>query len=174
MYQRLKKKLELRLFRRKLFKQNKSVIKGGEFAMLNKIKIGRYCYVGPGAVWNAIGGITLEDGVIIGPRSFLWTENHNHRNRDTVPYGGANLPGPVHIGKAVWIGADVRITPGVTIGQAAVVALGAVVVSDVEPFTVVGGNPAKKIGIREDIEHLQHLIEGECYYMKSKLEAAGS
>lgn len=139
---------------------------------LNDLEIGRYCYVGPGAYWNTIGGIKLEDGVIIGPRSFLWTENHDHRNRDTVPYGGANLPGPIRIEKAVWISTDVRIAPGMTIGRGAVVALGAVVVRDVEPFTVVSGNPAKKIGERDDPEQVQKLIDDERYYMKRKLEAA--
>ena len=52
---------------------------------------------------------------------------------------------PVHIGKNVWIGAGASVMPGVTVGDNAVIAGGAVVIKDVEPDTVVGGNPAKVI-----------------------------
>ena len=52
---------------------------------------------------------------------------------------------PVHIGKKAWIGAGATILPGVTVGENAVVAAGAVVTKDVAPNTIVGGNPAKFI-----------------------------
>ena len=52
---------------------------------------------------------------------------------------------PVHIGKDAWIGAGATILPGVTVGDNAVVAAGAVVTKDVAPNTIVGGNPAKVI-----------------------------
>ena len=52
---------------------------------------------------------------------------------------------PVRIGRNAWIGAGATILPGVTIGDNAVVAAGAVVTKDVEPNTIVGGNPAKFI-----------------------------
>jgi len=52
---------------------------------------------------------------------------------------------PIHIGKNVWIGANATVLAGVTIGDAVVVAAGAVVTKDVQPNTVVGGVPAKLI-----------------------------
>ena len=52
---------------------------------------------------------------------------------------------PIHIGKNVWIGANATVLAGVTIGDAVVVAAGAVVKKDVQPNTVVGGVPAKLI-----------------------------
>lgn len=52
---------------------------------------------------------------------------------------------PIHIGANAWVAAWSTILPGVTIGEGAVVAAGAVVTKDVEPWTVVGGNPAKFI-----------------------------
>ncbi len=58
-------------------------------------------------------------------------------------------PMPVHIGKRVWLGANVTILPGVTIGNGAIIAAGAVVTKDVKENTVVAGVPAKYI---RDIE----------------------
>ena len=55
------------------------------------------------------------------------------------------LPAPIHIGKRVWIGSNATVLPGVTIGDGAVVAAGAVVTRDVPANTVVGGVPAKVI-----------------------------
>ena len=52
---------------------------------------------------------------------------------------------PVHIGRNAWIGAGATILPGVTVGENAVVAASAVVTRDVEPNTIVGGNPARLI-----------------------------
>ena len=58
--------------------------------------------------------------------------------------------GEVHIGNRVWIGYRSLIMPGVTIGEGAVVAAGAVVTKDVKPYTVVAGVPAKPISSRTD------------------------
>lgn len=52
---------------------------------------------------------------------------------------------PIHIGRNVWIGANAVVLPGVSIGDGAVVAAGAVVTKDVPPCTIVGGVPAKKL-----------------------------
>jgi acetyltransferase-like isoleucine patch superfamily enzyme len=59
---------------------------------------------------------------------------------------------PVHIGAWADIGTNATILPGVTIGKGAIVGAGAVVVSDVEPFSVVAGVPAKFIRWREDCD----------------------
>lgn len=55
------------------------------------------------------------------------------------------FPAPIHIGRNVWIGANATVLPGVTIGDHAVIAAGAVVTKDVPANTVVGGVPAKVI-----------------------------
>ena len=85
------------------------------------------------------GGITIEDNVQIGPEVTMVTTNHDFNDRYTLICKG------IHIKKNVWIGARAVILPGVTIGENAVIAGGAVVTKDVEPNTVVGGNPAKVI-----------------------------
>ena len=87
------------------------------------------------------GGITIGDGTMIGHNVVLATINHAlepEKNR-------RNSYAPITIGKHVWIGSNAAILPGVTIGDWAVVAAGAVVTKDVPPLTVVGGVPAKFI-----------------------------
>ncbi len=87
------------------------------------------------------GGITIDDGALIGHNVVLATLNH-----DPNPAARRDMhPRPIHIGKNVWIGAGAVILPGVTVGDNAIVAAGAVVSRDVEPGTVVAGVPARKI-----------------------------
>nr|WP_200389622.1 DapH/DapD/GlmU-related protein [Thiocapsa imhoffii] len=61
----------------------------------------------------------------------------------------ANIANPIRIGNDVWIGAHAAILSGVTIGEGAIVAAGAVVRQDVDPYTIVGGVPAKVLGERQ-------------------------
>jgi virginiamycin A acetyltransferase len=67
--------------------------------------------------------------------------------------------GPLRIGHAVWVGAHAQILPGVSVGNGAVVAGGAVVTKDVEPFTIVAGNPANPIRKRFCDEVIDELEE---------------
>ena len=98
-------------------------------------------FINSGCHFQDQGGITIDDGVLIGHNAVLATLNHNQdpEKRDNL------LPAPIHIGRKVWLGANVTVLPGVTIGDNAIVAAGAVVTKDVEPNTVVGGVPAKII-----------------------------
>ena len=88
-----------------------------------------------------MGGITIEDDVLIGPKVNLITENHPLDPGDRK----ALLTKPIIIKRNAWIGAGATILPGVTIGENSVVAAGAVVSRDVLPNVVVGGVPAKII-----------------------------
>lgn len=105
------------------------------------IAIGKNVFINSGCRFQDQGGITIEDGVLIGHNVVLATLNHN-----MLPEKRRNLiPGAIHIGKGVWIGSNATILPGVSIGDGAIVAAGAVVTKDVEANTVVGGNPARFI-----------------------------
>ena len=88
-----------------------------------------------------MGGITIEDEVLIGPKVNLITENHPIDPKDRR----ALITKPILIKRKAWIGAGVTILPGVTIGENAVVAAGAVVTKDVPDNTIVAGVPAKII-----------------------------
>jgi acetyltransferase-like isoleucine patch superfamily enzyme len=86
-----------------------------------------------------LGGITIEDNVLIGPKVSLLSEGH-----PTSPHQRQSLSvGHIHLKRNAWIGANATILQGVTIGENAVVAAGAVVASDVPDNTIVGGIPAK-------------------------------
>src|SRR5438128_7057070 len=104
-------------------------------------KIGKNVFINFDCVFLDLGGITIEDDVLIAPKVSLLSEGHpvDPDERQSL------VPGPIHIKKNAWIGAGATILPGVTIGENAVVAAGAVVSKDVPPNTVVGGLPAKPI-----------------------------
>lgn len=105
------------------------------------IKLGKHVFINHACSFLDMGGIILEDHVLIGPRVNLVTENH--------PLDPASRRGmlckPILIKRNAWIGAGATILPGVTIGENSVVAAGAVVNQDVADNTIVGGVPAKLI-----------------------------
>ena len=104
-----------------------------------QMKVGKGVFVNHSLTCMAAGGITIDDGAMIGPNVRIVTDNHDFDNRMVLRCK------PVHIGRNAWIGVGAIILPGVTIGENAVVAAGAVVTKDVEANTIVGGNPAKII-----------------------------
>lgn len=103
--------------------------------------VGKEVFINFGCTFLDQGGITLEDGVFIGPGVKIVTENHPEipelRHRLLVK--------PVMIRSNAWIGAGAIILPGVTVGRNAIVAAGAVVTKDVPDDAIVGGVPAKFI-----------------------------
>ncbi|GAB4039367.1 DapH/DapD/GlmU-related protein [Spirosoma jeollabukense] len=103
------------------------------------IRLGKNVFINHNCSFLDIGGITIEDDVQIGPSVKLTSENHplDPADRKTV------LLQPILIKRNAWIGAGATILPGVTVGENAVVAAGAVVSRDVPPNTVVAGIPAK-------------------------------
>ena len=104
-------------------------------------KIGKNVFINFDCVFLDLGGITIEDNVLIAPKVSLLTEGHSIAIEDRHYL----IPKPIHIKKNAWIGANATILQGVTIGENAVVAAGAVVSKDVPDNTIVGGIPAKII-----------------------------
>jgi len=107
------------------------------------LRVGREFHVNTGAHLDARGGITVGDDVLVGPNSVLVSSDHaiNVAPGQTRASAG-HTNKPVLIGSHVWIGANCVVRGGVTVGDHSIIASGAVVVKDVEPFTIVGGNPA--------------------------------
>lgn len=90
--------------------------------------------------------IRVGNDVSIGPEASILTLGHDPQSPEFADRGG-----DVVIGDKVWIGYRALILPGVTIGEGAVVGAGAVVTKDVEPYTIVAGNPARMIGERSKV-----------------------
>ncbi len=104
-------------------------------------RIGKHVFINFDCTFLDLGGITIEDNVMLAPKVSLLTEGHpvSAMDRQTLTAGA------IHIKKNAWIGAGAIILQGVTIGENAVVAAGAVVSKDVAANTVAGGIPAKHI-----------------------------
>lgn len=102
-------------------------------------QIGKNVFINFDCVFLDLGGITIEDGVLIAPKVSLLSEGHpiSPEQRHSL------VPKHIHIKKNAWIGANATILHGVTIGQNAVVAAGSVVTKDVPDNVVVGGIPAQ-------------------------------
>ncbi|MDE5985538.1 MAG: sugar O-acetyltransferase [Eubacterium sp.] len=105
------------------------------------IMIGKNVFINSGCHFQDQGGIEIGDGTLIGHNVVLATINHDLNSS----MKRKNHYAPIKIGNNVWIGSNATILQGVTIGEWAVIAAGAVVTKDVEPYTVVGGVPAKLI-----------------------------
>ena len=106
----------------------------------NRVKFGKGVFINHSAILSASGGIEFEDGSMAAPGLRIATINHDMNARHTI-----YTYGKVMVKKNAWIGMNVTLCPGVTIGKSAVVAAGAVVTKDVPDYAVVGGVPAKVI-----------------------------
>ncbi|WP_160035595.1 DapH/DapD/GlmU-related protein [Paenibacillus sp. An7] len=105
------------------------------------ITVGKNVFFNTGCSFQDRGGIRIGDGSLIGMNVTIATLNHGL----SVETRNVTYPSPVVIGQNVWVGSSATILPGVTIGDHAVVAAGAVVTKDVPNNTVVAGVPAKVI-----------------------------
>lgn len=134
---------------------------GGSFIALfgGKVSVGKNTYIGPGTSIQAKENITIGQDVIIANNVVLLDNNNHpvsplerkkmsnckdHINDELWSWKYAESK-PIIIEDNVWIGRDVRILKGVTVGKGSIVALGAIVTRDVPPYSVVAGNPAKVV-----------------------------
>lgn len=105
------------------------------------IHIGKDVFINEGCCFQDHGGIWIGDGSLIGQQVVMATLDH-----DLDPAHRQDMfPGPIRIGRNVWVGAHATILRNVTIGDGAVVAAGAVVTKDVPPNTVVASVPARVV-----------------------------
>ena len=105
------------------------------------ITVGRDVFINACCHFQDHGGVTIGDGCQIGHNVVFATLNHGLSLEDRQN----TYPAPIVLGRNVWVGSNATILQGVTVGDNAVIAAGAVVTKDVEPATIVGGVPAKVI-----------------------------
>lgn len=125
---------------------------GAYVSLLNsdKLDIGDHCYIARGTWLNCLGGLTLEDEVVIAPYVVISTLQHVFKDR-SVRFGGS-IARPVRVGKGTWIAAHASVKCGVTIGCGSIIAANACVVRDVPDYVIAGGVPAKVVGENRDGE----------------------
>ena len=112
------------------------------------LHIGSRSFVGRGVEIDCQEKISIGEHVLLAPGCFITDHNHDIAADRRIDQQRC-VSAPVAIEDDVWIGANAVILPGVKIGQGAVVGAGAVVTSDVDSFTVVGGVPARMIAKRD-------------------------
>lgn len=107
------------------------------------INIGSNSQLGPNNRIMCKGELNIGDNVLMGPDVLIVDVNHKFSDINVpIINQGHSKPKPVTIKNNVWLGARTMILPGVTIGEGAIVAANSVVTKDVQPFAIVGGNPA--------------------------------
>ena len=128
--------------------KNLQVARGVELKGTDRLYVGDNVYLASNVWLNAMGGMRIEDEVVISPQVVMSTGRHQFKN-GSVRFGGTKLS-PIIIGKGSWLSSHAVVNAGVTVGAGAVIAANAVVTKDVPSNTIVGGVPARKIAERSD------------------------
>lgn len=120
----------------------------------DKLIIGKFCQIASGVTFIMNGANHLQDSVSTFPFAIFGEDWKDAMEGKSYP-----TKGDTEIGNDVWIGFDATIMPGVKIGDGAIIGSKSVVTKDVEPYSIVGGNPAKLIRKRFSEEKIEELLE---------------
>lgn len=113
------------------------------------VAIGSHCNLARGVFITGGGGVTIGDWVGFGPDTKIWSVNHRFADPDTPWLLQGWDKKPVVVEDDVWLGANVFVMPGVTIGKGAIVSAGTVVNKSIPPYAIVTGNPGRVVGWRK-------------------------
>ncbi len=120
----------------------------------DKLIIGKFCMIASDVTFIMNGANHLTDAVTTYPFAIFGNGWENAMEGKTYP-----SKGNIVVGNDVWIGYNATIMAGVTIGDGAIIGTNSVVTKDVEPYAIVGGNPAKLIKKRFSEEEINDLLE---------------
>lgn len=115
---------------------------------IHKLRIGSRVYIAKGVWINAIGGLMIEDEVIIAPYAVIATSNHGFSEGSAARGGGH--PAPVILGRGSWLAAHAVVTAGVRIGRGNILGANSVATCDTPDDVIIGGVPARVLGPRVD------------------------
>lgn len=163
----VKKKL-LNLHRKELLRY----IKGGQDLSLEdkihliyaeNLTLGRNVHIGADAYINCRGGVTIGDHTILSRRVVIYSYDHNFKECSLLPFDEQSVERPVYIGRYVWVGMNVIITPGTRIGDGAVIGMGTIVSGNIPDNAIVVGATTRIVGFR-DKERTRKLVQQERFY----------
>ena len=120
----------------------------------DKLIIGKFCMIASGSTFIMNGGNHLADSVSAYPFAIFGNGWEDAMEGKEYPVKGNTI-----IGNDVWIGHNATIMPGITIGDGSIIATNATVTKDVDPYTIVGGNPATVIRKRFSDETISQLLK---------------
>ena len=140
------------LFRRYLKScgENLNIHEGVRVRNIDNLSIGNNVALGPNNFIQAAGGVIIGNDVLFGPDVKIWSANHRFSDSDKPVSAQGYIYKKVVIGNNVWIGSNAFIMPGAKIGDGCIISAGSVVAGrKIPPFTILAGNPARKIGTRK-------------------------
>lgn len=113
---------------------------------------------------NSRGGVEIGSGTITGPDVMIYSENHIYDSTETLPFSENLSLKKVSIGENCWIGARTFICPGVELGEGCVVAGGSVVTKSFPICSVIGGNPARVLKMRDIDLYRKAKLKGKYHF----------
>lgn len=119
------------------------------------ISIGNDVYINFGCIILDCAEVTIGDNTLIGPNIGIYAVNHAINAEDRI--NGGCFGKPVHIGKRVWLGGDVKIMAGVTIGDESIIGAGSIVTRDIPSGVIAAGNTCKVIREITDSDKTNYL-----------------
>ena len=133
---------------------NVRIMPGFQINHEDNLTLHDYVRIGTDSLINAHGGVEICSGFVSGPKLTIFSVNHIYNNARTLPFDNELELKKVYIGENCWVGGNVFIVPGVSLGEGCIVAGGSVVTKSFPSLSVIGGNPAKLIKQRspEDYE----------------------
>lgn len=141
----------LRMFGIRILGGKSCIHRGCKFFHVGKMSVGQNTVINFGCYLDNRRGIYIGNNVGIAHNTKIYTLGHDLNDSQFMTKGA-----PVSIEDNVFIFSNALIMPGITIGEGAIVLAGSVVTKDVEPWTIVGGNPARKIRDRGyDVDYKQ-------------------
>ena len=156
---RTRRSLELFIYglpvRLRAKKVEKGLHCGGWVRVTSRTELGAHAHLN-GAWVSGTGRLVIGRYFHSGDGLRIFTRNHNYDHGEAIPYDRTYIAKDVTIGDFVWIGAQVILLPGTTIGEGAIIQAGSVVHGTIPPLAIAGGNPAKVFAHR-DAEHFNRL-----------------
>lgn len=139
-----------------------SVTVNGKSIVNSKTILGNNVYLN-GMTIEGWGKVTIGDNFRSGRGCIMMTSYHNYDAGEFIPYDNTYVHKDIMIGDNVWLGMNVTILGGVTIGEGAIIQIGSVVVSDIPQLAIAGGHPAKVYKYRNKEHYYKLRSEGKLY-----------